>query len=52
MEMSSFLGLMKESQASMFVPTLDIDLAWHTHQLMARRYQQDCFEVVGHFVNQ
>ncbi|KIJ16489.1 hypothetical protein PAXINDRAFT_75707 [Paxillus involutus ATCC 200175] len=47
----AFLGLMKESQASMFVPTLDIDLAWHTHQLMARRYQQDCFEVVGHFVN-
>ncbi|KAG1799566.1 uncharacterized protein BJ212DRAFT_1401921 [Suillus subaureus] len=34
----AFLNIMAESPASFFVPTLDIDLAWHTHQLMARRY--------------
>lgn len=31
----SFLDLMSSSPASFFVPTLDIDLVWHTHQLMA-----------------
>lgn len=31
-------------------PTLDIDLAWHTHQLSAL-YYIDCFRVVGCFVD-
>jgi len=43
---------MAESQGSFFVPTIDIDLAWHTHQLLARRYQEDCLELVGRYVNQ
>ncbi|KIM61444.1 hypothetical protein SCLCIDRAFT_16109 [Scleroderma citrinum Foug A] len=47
----AFLGLMAESQGSFFVPTIDIDLAWHTHQLLARRYQEDCLELVGRYVN-
>lgn len=31
-------------------PTLDIDLAWHTHQLSAL-YYNDCFRVVGCFID-
>lgn len=36
----------------MFVPTLDIDLAWHTHQLMASRYGVDCEMYIGRYVDQ
>lgn len=50
--MSSFLDLMASTPASLFVPTLDIDLAWHSHQLMARKYSADCFRTVGRFVDQ
>lgn len=46
-----FLGLMTQSPGSFFVPTLDIDLAWHTHQLLARRYEEECMELVGRYVN-
>ncbi|KAG1766295.1 hypothetical protein EDD22DRAFT_750248, partial [Suillus occidentalis] len=42
---------MAESPASFFVPTLDIDLGWHTHQLMASRYQNDCLSLVGRYVD-
>ncbi|KAI6043661.1 hypothetical protein EDC04DRAFT_2951511 [Pisolithus marmoratus] len=42
-----FLGLMTNSPGSFFVPTLDIDLAWHTHQLIAQRYDEECMELVG-----
>jgi len=48
----SFLNLMADSPASFFVPTLDIDLAWHTHQLMASHYQSDCLTYVGRYVDQ
>jgi hypothetical protein len=48
----SFLNLMTGSPASFFVPTLDIDLAWHTHQLMGAIYQRDCKAVVGRYVDQ
>jgi hypothetical protein len=47
----AFLNIMAESPASFFVPTLDIDLGWHTHQLMASRYQNDCLSLVGRYVN-
>ena len=36
----------------MLVPTLDIDLVWHTHQLMASRYSVDCEMYVGRYVDQ
>ncbi|KIM59805.1 hypothetical protein SCLCIDRAFT_1185598, partial [Scleroderma citrinum Foug A] len=49
--MTRFLGLMAESKGSFFVPTMDIDLAWHTHRLLARRHQEDCLELVGRYVN-
>jgi hypothetical protein len=34
------------------VPTLDIDLAWHSHQLMADKYNRDCIEYVGRYIDQ
>ncbi|KIJ63482.1 hypothetical protein HYDPIDRAFT_168332 [Hydnomerulius pinastri MD-312] len=46
-----FLDLMADSPGSFFVPTLDIDLAWHTHQLMGERYQTDCKSLVGRYVD-
>ncbi|KAH8828622.1 hypothetical protein DL96DRAFT_1463063 [Flagelloscypha sp. PMI_526] len=46
----SFLDLMA-GRLGFYVPTLDIDLAWHTHQLSGVQYERDCFEYVGKFVN-
>ncbi|KAJ6565016.1 hypothetical protein DFH09DRAFT_919796 [Mycena vulgaris] len=47
----AFLDLMSSSPASFFVPTLDIDLAWHTHQLMASNYSNDTRQYVGRFID-
>ncbi|KAJ6465113.1 hypothetical protein C8R47DRAFT_991660 [Mycena vitilis] len=47
----AFLDLMASSLASFFVPTLDIDLAWHTHQLMASNYSRDTMKYVGRFID-
>ncbi|KAG1834680.1 hypothetical protein EV424DRAFT_1531880 [Suillus variegatus] len=47
----SFLNIMAESPDSFLVPTLDIDLGWHTHQLMASQYQKDCLSLVGRYVD-
>ncbi|KAG6917587.1 hypothetical protein DXG01_001935 [Tephrocybe rancida] len=46
--LDSFLDLMSASNTSFFVPTLDIDLAWHTHQLLWQTYNND----VKHFGTQ
>ncbi|KAH9930332.1 uncharacterized protein B0H18DRAFT_148066 [Fomitopsis serialis] len=43
----AFLDMMTQSPTSLFVPTLDIDLVWHTHQLMASKYSNDCKQFVG-----
>ncbi|SJL02686.1 uncharacterized protein ARMOST_06020 [Armillaria ostoyae] len=37
----AFLSLMSSKPKDFFVPTLDIDLAWHTHQLLPS-YNNDC----------
>ncbi|KAH6908085.1 hypothetical protein BKA70DRAFT_1562720 [Coprinopsis sp. MPI-PUGE-AT-0042] len=47
----AFLDLMASSPASFFVPTLDIDLVWHTHQLFADRYRTHCDIYVAKFVD-
>ncbi|KAH0835046.1 hypothetical protein J3R83DRAFT_10783 [Lanmaoa asiatica] len=47
----AFLGLMADAPGSFFVPTLDIDLAWHTHQLRASFYHIECKRVVGRYVD-
>ncbi|KAF7308106.1 hypothetical protein MKEN_01173000 [Mycena kentingensis (nom. inval.)] len=46
-----FLDLMSSTANKMFVPTPDIDLAWHTHQLMANDYFNDTLEYVGRFID-
>ena len=33
------------------VPTLDVDLAWHTHQLFPKAYREFCLEFVGRQIN-
>ena len=47
-----FLDLMSCSPAGFFVPTLDIDLAWHTHQLASAQYNSDCRRYLGRYVDQ
>ncbi|KAI0050300.1 hypothetical protein FA95DRAFT_1603654 [Auriscalpium vulgare] len=47
----AFLDLMSSSPSSFLVPTLDIDLAWHTHQLTGPRYQANCKAYVKRYVN-
>lgn len=43
---------MASSPRDFLVPTLDIDLAWHTHQLMSGTYNKDCKQYVGRYVDQ
>ncbi|KAF8905840.1 hypothetical protein CPB84DRAFT_1960342 [Gymnopilus junonius] len=47
----AFLDLMASSPTSFFVPTLDIDLVWHTHQLMPQKYGSDCRQYVKRFID-
>ncbi|KAG6865062.1 hypothetical protein C0991_005381 [Blastosporella zonata] len=47
----AFLDLMSASSASFYVPTLDIDLAWHTHQLLSDTYHNDCMTYVGRYID-
>jgi hypothetical protein len=47
----SFLDLMTSSPSSL-VPTIDIDLAWHTHQLKAGVYNADCMNLLGRTIDQ
>ncbi|GAA6053304.1 hypothetical protein JCM3770_006675 [Rhodotorula araucariae] len=46
----AFMDLMASSPSSFFVPTLDIDLAWHTHQLKSA-YKQDTVILTARFID-
>ncbi|KAI9003283.1 hypothetical protein BC832DRAFT_100611 [Gaertneriomyces semiglobifer] len=46
-----FLLLMAAQPSKFLVPTLDIDLAWHTHQLHSDKYQQYGLKHMKHIVN-
>ncbi|KAF7311217.1 FAD dependent oxidoreductase [Mycena kentingensis (nom. inval.)] len=46
-----FLTLLALSPGTLLVPTLDVDLAWHTHQLMADQYANDTRTWVGRFID-
>ncbi|EMS19043.1 protein of unknown function DUF1399 [Rhodotorula toruloides NP11] len=46
----AFLDLISSAPSSFFVPTLDIDLAWHTHQLKSS-YISDTMRVIGRAVD-
>jgi hypothetical protein len=45
-----FMILMRE-QRNMIVPTLDIDLFWHTHQLSSHNYDAWCVQHIGRPIN-
>ncbi|KAF5312674.1 hypothetical protein D9619_003574 [Psilocybe cf. subviscida] len=40
-----------KTHAHGLVPTLDVDLVFHTHQLAGPIYADDCFSILGHFLN-
>ncbi|KAJ2921920.1 hypothetical protein H1R20_g15175, partial [Candolleomyces eurysporus] len=47
----AFLDLLSTGSESLLVPTLDIDLVWHTHQLMPEKYHNDCMNSLGRFID-
>ncbi|CAG7854222.1 SubName: Full=Uncharacterized protein {ECO:0000313/EMBL:CCA67541.1} [Serendipita indica DSM 11827] len=47
----AFLDLMIAHNSTFCVPTLDIDLAWHTHQLKSVHYRASTTQLVGRFPN-
>jgi Glycine-rich domain-containing protein-like len=47
-----FLDLLASTRSTFYVPTLDIDLAWHTHQLMGQKYNNQCRTFVKRFIDQ
>lgn len=46
-----FLNIMKDNSLHMAVPTLDVDLAWHTHQLSPHNYMQFTVELTRQFID-
>lgn len=48
---NNFLRLFKLYPTTMFVPTLDIDLVWHTHQCSPSQYYTATQDLAGKFVN-
>lgn len=48
---SQFLKLIKANSGKMMVPTLDIDLVWHTHQLSPSHYYADTTKLTGRYLN-
>ncbi|KZP09938.1 hypothetical protein FIBSPDRAFT_759154, partial [Athelia psychrophila] len=46
-----FIDLIASSPGAFFVPTLDIDLAWHTHQLFAGKYMKNMKKYVDRYVD-
>lgn len=47
-----FLDLLSNVTNASYVPTLDIDIVWHTHQLKGGEYLNECKELVGWYVDQ
>lgn len=46
-----FMSLMAQFKTTLFVPTLDVDLAWHTHQLSSSSYYNYTVTNCGQFVD-
>jgi hypothetical protein len=48
-----FLHLMRQSRGSKLfcVPTYDIDLMWHAHQLCPLAYAADCQQLMGRLID-
>lgn len=43
---------MTSAPTTLFVPTLDIDLAWHTHQMKGKKYNADCMKYLKRLIDQ
>lgn len=46
-----FLEIATENKKRMVVPTLDVDLAWHTHQLSPKTYYYTTTHSLGKFLD-
>ncbi|KAH8194952.1 hypothetical protein TruAng_010893 [Truncatella angustata] len=46
-----FVQIMASNSNKVAVPTLDVDLAWHTHQLSPRSYLEFTFAKTGKFID-
>ncbi|KAK0732423.1 hypothetical protein B0T21DRAFT_443207 [Apiosordaria backusii] len=46
-----FFAIMAENTGTVVVPTLDVDLAWHTHQLSPGMYYQHSVALTAKFVD-
>ena len=44
------MSLKKKYPSKFLVPMYDIDLVWHTHQLMSTEYKSDTVEYYGKMV--
>lgn len=47
----AFLDLMSVNRSAFLSPTLDIDLAWHTHQLQGKKYETETVKLVGQLLS-
>ncbi|KAG8834460.1 hypothetical protein FRC17_008682 [Serendipita sp. 399] len=47
----AFLDLMYMTSSLFLVPTLDIDLSWHTHQLKSSHYRDETLQFLKRFPN-
>lgn len=47
----NFFMLFQRYPGRLIVPTLDIDLVWHTHQLSHTQYYDYCMKEAGRFIN-
>ncbi|KAL3475373.1 hypothetical protein BJX99DRAFT_160012 [Aspergillus californicus] len=48
---SKFLKLFRLYPSKMLVPTLDIDLVWHTHQCSAFQYNEAMMKIAGRLID-
>jgi hypothetical protein len=46
-----FMELFREHSGTVLVPTLDIDIVWHTHQCSPKSYQSLCAKMAGRSIN-
>jgi hypothetical protein len=46
-----FVQLFKQYPGRVLVPTLDIDIVWHTHQCSASLYEEAMEKIAGRFIN-
>lgn len=48
---TKFMTLIAENKNVSFVPTTDIDIVWHSHQLDSEKYKKFCININGFLIN-